>query len=91
MPSGKPGDGIDHMVSFQITGNQDYPENAIGNYVIAWEDLHAGNEWGAFDGDYGDLIVELAGVQPLPEPYSAVLFTLLGWFIFRHPRKKIIS
>ncbi len=88
MPKGTAGDGIDHMITYQITGNDGYSNNTIGNYIIAWEDLRADNAWGQFDGDYGDLVVELSGVQPMiPEPYSIVLFSLAGLALLRHSRR----
>ncbi|MCK4627449.1 MAG: hypothetical protein KAT56_00525 [Sedimentisphaerales bacterium] len=87
MPKGAAGDGIDHMITFQVTGNDGYSNNTVGNYIIAWEDLMADNTWGKFDGDYGDLVVELSGVHPVPEPYSIALFSLAGLALLRYPRR----
>ena len=91
MPKGTAGDGIDHMITFQVTGNDGYSNNTIGNYVIAWEDLKADNTWGHFDGDYGDLVVELSGVKSIPEPYSIALFALAGLALLRHPHRTKIT
>ena len=91
MPKGAAGDGIDHMITFQVTGNNGYSNNTIGNYVIAWEDLKADNAWGQFDGDYGDLVVELSGVKSIPEPYSIALFALAGLALLRHPHRTKIT
>jgi len=91
MPKGAAGDGIDHMITFQVTGDDGYSNNTVGNYIIAWEDLMADNTWGKFDGDYGDLVVELSGVQPIPEPYSIALFSLAGLALLRYPRRTKIT
>ena len=91
MPKGTAGDGIDHMITYQITGNDGYSGNTIGNYIIAWEDIRADNAWGQFDGDYGDLVVELSGVRSIPEPYSIALFALAGLALLRHPRRTKIT
>ena len=91
MPKGAAGDGIDHMITFQVTGNDGYSSNTIGNYVIAWEDIRADNTWGHFDGDYGDLVVELSGVKSVPEPYSIALFALAGLALLHHPRRTKIT
>lgn len=91
MPNGAAGDGIDHMITFQITGNEGHSGNTVGNYIIAWEDLRADNAWCRFDGDYGDLVVEMSGVQPVPEPYSIALFSLAGLALLRYPRRTKIT
>ena len=57
----------DHMVTWLITGNTNRQDNVIGNYVIAWEDLNLG------DKDYNDLVVEVSGVRPVPEPATMLL------------------
>jgi hypothetical protein len=91
MPGGAQGDGIDHMITFQIVGSDNKHKNTVGDYVVCWEDLHGGMAFGGFDGDYGDLIVEIAGAAPIPctvnipEPATLGLFALGGaiWFL-RH-------
>jgi hypothetical protein len=50
-------DSLDHMVTWLITGG-----DAVGNYVIAWEDLFGGG-----DRDFNDLVVEV-NVAPVPLP-----------------------
>ena len=62
-------DGLDHMVTWLITGSDGKPNNLVGNRVIAWEDLS-----NLGDQDYNDLVVEV-NVAPIPIP-SAIL--LLG-------------
>jgi hypothetical protein len=60
-------DGLDHMVTFLITGGP-----SAGNYVIAFDDQFRGG-----DGDFQDLVVEVNGVVPTPVP-GAVLLGMLG-------------
>jgi len=64
-------DGLDHMVTWLITGNSGHGDNVIGDYVIAFEDLPLGQS----DLDYNDLVVQVHGVQdaPVPEPSSLLL------------------
>ena len=38
------GDGLDHMVTFQITGTAGHSGNTLGAYVIAFEDLPGGGD-----------------------------------------------
>ena len=61
------GDNKDHMKTFVVTGG-----SSTGNYVLAWEDLPACQS----DWDYQDLVVEVSGVQPIPEPASILLLGL---------------
>src|SRR6266481_4596364 len=46
-------DGLDHMVTWLITGNSGHGDNVIGDYVIAFEDLPLGQS----DLDYNDLVI----------------------------------
>lgn len=69
-------DGMDHMQTFVITGG-----TSAGNYVLAWEDLP---DLG--DADYQDLVVEVSGVQPVPEPTTILLFGL-GVLVLRKKHK----
>ena len=61
-------DGLDHMVTWLIVGNEDRPDNSVGNFVIAWEDLAGGG-----DRDFNDIVVE-ADVAPVPVPAAVWLF-----------------
>ena len=56
-------DGLDHMVTWKIT---DGP--AVGNWVIAWEDLTGGG-----DRDFNDIVLEVS-LQPIPIPAAVWLF-----------------
>ena len=61
-------DSLDHMVTWQILGNEGNPDNNIGAFVIAWEDLRGGG-----DRDFNDLIVEV-DIASAPIPASVWLF-----------------
>ncbi|MBU1699407.1 MAG: PEP-CTERM sorting domain-containing protein [Candidatus Eisenbacteria bacterium] len=84
-------DFMDHMVTYQITGDDPTKSNTVGSYVLAWED---GSWFG--DRDYNDLIVEVSGVglggcSPVPEPATLTLLGMglvgfTGWSLRR--RKK---
>jgi len=60
-------DGMDHMQTYSITAGP-----SAGNYVIAWEDMPKESS----DVDYQDLIVEVTGVYPVPEPATILLLGL---------------
>jgi len=65
-------DGLDHMVTFEIVGTDAaHAGNEIGHYVLAWEDMR-----NLGDVDYNDLLVEVSGVEPIPEPATLTLFGL---------------
>jgi hypothetical protein len=60
-------DGLDHMVTFLITGGP-----SAGNYVIAFDDQFRGG-----DRDFQDLVVEVSGVAPVPVP-GAIFLGAIG-------------
>ena len=78
-------DGIDHMVTWLITGNSGKPGNIFGNWVIGWEDLPQGG-----DRDFNDLVVEVGHKNPVPEPTTMLLLGvgLIGLVGFRRKFKK---
>ena len=70
------GDGLDHMVTFQITGTAGHSGNTLGAYVLAFEDLPGGG-----DNDYNDLVVEVRMIAPplttaVPAPGSLALLAV---------------
>ncbi len=81
-------DGVDHMLTWKITGNAGHPDNVIGNYVIAWEDL---DFRGLTDKDYNDLVVEIHGAAPVPEASTLILFgSGLSGLLFIARKKRLI-
>ena len=75
---------IDQMVTFEIVGAVGHPDNVIGDYVVAFED-NPNN-----DADYQDVVAQLSGVVPVPEPSAIVLMTLAvaGGRFRRYPYRK---
>jgi hypothetical protein len=83
--------GADRMVTFQVTGyltdpgniNGGYTSFTVPTYVIAFED---GSDW-----DYNDLVVQIQGVTPVPEPTTilagAMLLLPFGMSTLRMLRK----
>jgi len=71
-------DGMDHMQTYSITGG-----SSAGNYVIAWEDLPEESS----DVDYQDLVVEVSGVHPVPEP-ATILLLGLGALALRRKNRR---
>jgi hypothetical protein len=59
--------GQDKMVTFEIIGTEGHPENQIGNFVVGWE------YFGIDDFDFQDVVFELGGVIPVPEPATWLL------------------
>jgi hypothetical protein len=64
---GQNSDALDHMVTWLISDNEARPNNVVGNYVFAWEDLPGGG-----DRDFNDIVVE-ANVAPVPIPAAILL------------------
>lgn len=62
----------DHMVTYEIIGNAGFPNNAIGDYVICWEDLNLGDQ------DYQDLVAEVTHAAPIIPTPSAILLGGIG-------------
>ena len=56
------------MVTWLIAGVAGHPDNHVGAFVIAFEDLS-----GLGDRDYNDLVVEVRGVSDAPIPLPATL------------------
>ena len=83
MPGGFAGDGFDHTVTWRIVGNNGFGGNEIGNYVMGWEDLSGTGSLNGFDADYNDLVVEVSGAMPIPEPLTLTLMMLGGVFVYR--------
>ena len=54
---------LNHMRTFAIWDSDGY----TGSYAIAFEDQNPG------DGDFNDLVVEVRGVNPVPEPSVLIL------------------
>lgn len=71
--------GEDHMVTFKIING-----DSKGNYVVGWEDVSMRFS----DRDYNDLVVELKGMKPVPEPGTVILLGigLLGMGIIVRKR-----
>lgn len=59
--------GHDVLVTFEIIGNAEHPKNQLGNFVLAWE-IFPNN-----DLDYQDIVFELSGAVPVPEPTALLL------------------
>ena len=57
----------DMMVTFEIIGNAGHPNNQIGNFVVGWEAFP--ND----DLDFQDVVYEISGAMPVPEPLSLLL------------------
>jgi hypothetical protein len=79
-------DGMDHMVTYQITG-VDQPviidgqqvrgqQNNLIRWLVFFEDKFQGEQ--LFDFDYNDLVVEITATTPIPEPGIAMPLVLAG-------------
>jgi hypothetical protein len=70
--------GADQLVTFEIVDAVGHPQNAIGSYVLAFEDTPPNFGSLTYDGDFQDLVVEVSGVVPIPEPTSTALLVALA-------------
>jgi len=80
------GDGLDHMITYQITGLED-AEDGFTTWLLFWEDL-AGPKYNnkcwcnGSDRDFNDLVVEIKATV-IPAPGAIVLgsigVVLVGW------------
>jgi hypothetical protein len=63
----------DQVVTYRIVGNDGFPTNPIGSYVLAWEiELRPGG-----DSDFQDVVLELSGVTlAVPEPSTGATVAL---------------
>ena len=88
--------GVDRMVTFAVNGYLATPGNAATytpfsdattHYVIAFED--------GTDFDYNDLVVEVSGVSPVPEPTTLISGALMmlpfGAGLARALRRKMVA
>jgi hypothetical protein len=60
----------DLMVTFEIVGAAGHPNNQVGNYVVAWEGF------ARTDSDFQDVVYEISGVVPVPEPAGLLMAAL---------------
>lgn len=80
------GDGLDHMITYQITGASRNPFETV--WLLLWEDLRGplGGS-GHSDRDFNDLAVEVrATVVPVP---GAMLLGVMGLGLVRVVRRRI--
>jgi len=71
--------GKDRMVTYRILTDLSN-DDLTNTYVIAWEDLT--------DDDFNDLVVEVTGVKPIPEPATIALLGLGMAGLLRLRRKQ---
>ncbi len=85
---GRQGDGMIHMVAFDITDvyNSVYGGDFDSVYMMGWEDLHAtgGGGHGSADFDYQDFVTIVTNLKPTaetagtPEPATCLIFAVGG-------------
>lgn len=87
-------DGYNHMITYQITSAIDRPwhEDLIGDYVVAWEDIAAGELKNYPDWDYQDNILHISGANPsaipeIPAGAAVPLMGLIGFGLWRLRKK----
>jgi hypothetical protein len=65
---------VDILVTYEIIDDVGRPDNNVGNFVLCWEGTPN------TDRDYQDVVFEISGATPIPEPACGLLIAtaLLG-------------
>jgi hypothetical protein len=77
--------GQDMMVAFEIIGADGRPNNKIGNYVVGFEFFPDD------DRDFQDVVYQLSGVAPVPEPATVFLWLLATFCGVGRRREELVS
>jgi hypothetical protein len=70
------------MVTFEIIGGTRHPNNQNGNYLVGWEAFP--ND----DLDFQDVVYEISGAIPVPEPASSLMAGLTLWLLLCVRRRR---